>query len=132
MNERHTIWESTMKTSTRQNSLSSLAIACATLMTALTPPLHAGEIVGPDITVRYADLAIESEQGASRLLQRIEWAAQRVCARLDHGTLASRTNAKACRQTVAAAAVQKVNHPMLQAVYDSAKGARPPVASLVR
>jgi UrcA family protein len=121
-----------MNISTRQNCFNSLAIACAALMVSLTPPLHAGEMVGPDITVPYADLAVDSEQGASKLLQRIEWAAQRVCARLDHGTLASRANAKACRQTVAAAAVQKVNHPMLQAVYDSARGARPAVASLGR
>ena len=121
-----------MKTSTRQNCFNGLAIACATMMTALTPPVHAGEIVGPDNTVQYADLAVDSEQGASSLLRRIEWAAQRVCARLDHGTLTSRANAKACRQTVAAAAVRKVNHPMLQAVYDSAQGTRPPVASLVR
>lgn len=121
-----------MNISTRQNCFSSLAIACATLMISLIPPLHAGEIVGPDITVRYADLAVDSEQGASKLLQRIEWAAQRVCARLDHGTLASRANAKSCRQTLTAAAVQKVNHPMLQAMYDSARGARPAVASLGR
>jgi len=121
-----------MKTSTRQNCCNGLAIACATLMISLTPPLHAGEIVGPDITVRYADLAIDTEPGASKLLRRIEWAAQRVCARLDHGTLASRANASACRQELATAAVQKVNHPMLQAVYDSARGARPAVASLGR
>jgi UrcA family protein len=131
MNHSSTL-EITMKTSTRHNCFNGLAIACAALMTALTPPLQAGEVVGPDITVQYADLAVDSEQGASQLLRRIEWAAQRVCARLDHGTLASRANAKACRQTVAAAAVQKVNHPMLQAVYDSARGARPAVASLGR
>lgn len=121
-----------MKISTRQNCLSNLAIACATLMISLTPPLHAEEVVGPDITVRYGDLAIDTQQSASKLLRRIEWAAQRVCARLEHGTLASHANAKACRHTVAAASVQKVNHPMLQAVYDSAKGARPAVASLGR
>jgi UrcA family protein len=132
MNEHTSIWETTMNISKRQNCFSSLAIACATLMISLTAPSHAGEMLGPDITVRYADLAIDTEPGASKLLRRIEWAAQRVCARLDHGTLASRANAKACRQELAAAAVQKVNHPMLQAVYDSARGARPAVASLGR
>jgi UrcA family protein len=132
MNEHTSIWEITMKTSTRQNCFNSLAIAGATVLMALTAPSQAGEVLGPDITVPYADLAIDTEPGASKLLRRIEWAAQRVCARLDHGTLASRANARACRQELAAAAVLKVNHPMLQAVYDSARGARPAVASLGR
>jgi UrcA family protein len=65
---------------------------------------------------------------ATKALRRIERAAQRVCEPLDHGTLASRANAKACRQKVTAAAVSTVNHPMLQAAYDLANGVRPPVA----
>jgi UrcA family protein len=118
---------------TRQNfGRRHLIVTCATLMMALTAPLHAGEVLGPDIAVRYGDLAIDTEQGAAKLLRRIGSAAQRVCASLDHGTLASRANAKACRQDLTAAAVRQVNHPVLQAVYDSAKGVRPPVASLVR
>ena len=121
-----------MKTSTRQNCCNGLAIACATLMMGLTPPSHAAEMVGPDITVRYARSRHRHRTG------RVEAAAANRMGRaarlrpLDHGTLASRANARACRQKVAAAAVQKVNHPMLQAVYDSASGARPPVASLGR
>jgi UrcA family protein len=104
----------------------------ATLAFGLAAPTFAASPVGPDITVRFGDLAIDTEQGASSLLRRIEWAAQRVCAPLDHGTLASRINARNCARDVTAAAVTRVSHPVLQAVYDSSMGISPPVASLGR
>lgn len=109
-----------------------LAIAFTALAMGLAAATNAGDLVGPDITVRYGDIAIETAQGATKALRRIDRAAQRVCAPIDHGTLDSRANAKACRQAVTAAAVSKVNHPMLQAAYDLANGVRPPVASLGR
>lgn len=107
-----------------------VAIFCAALAVGLAGPANAGEQVGPDIAVSYTDLAIETEQGASKLLKRIEGAAGRVCDRLDHGTLVSRSNAEACSRKVTAAAVTKMNHPMLLAVYNSARGVTPPLASL--
>jgi UrcA family protein len=106
------------------------AMICAALSMGLAAPTTAGEQVGPDIAVRYADLAIDTEPGASTLLKRIEGAAGRVCSRLDHGTLVSRSNAEACSRKVTAATVSKMNHPVLLAVYNSARGATPPVASL--
>ena len=108
------------------------AIFGGALAVALAGPTNAGDLVGPDITVRYGDLTIDSEQDASKLLKRIEGAADRVCAPLDNGSLGARGNAKACSQAVTAAAVNKVNHPMLLAVYNSARGATPPLASLTK
>jgi UrcA family protein len=105
-------------------------IILATFALGLAAPGFADSPVGRDITVRFGDLAIDTEQGASSLLRRIEWAAQRVCAPLDHGTLTSRIRARDCSREVTAAAVARVSHPMLQAVYDSARGISPPVASL--
>lgn len=107
-------------------------IIFATLALGLAAPGFADGPAGPDITVRFDDLAIDTEQGASSLLRRIDWAARRVCAPLDHGTLSSRISALDCRRDVTAAAVARVSHPMLQAVYDSARGVSPPVASLGR
>lgn len=101
----------------------------ATLLAVLSLPTLASELVGPDITVNYADLAIDEAAGATQLLKRIEAAAGRVCARLDHGDLASRANAADCRRQVTAAAVNKVNHPMLLAVYDAKRGATETVAT---
>jgi UrcA family protein len=109
-----------------------VAIFCATLAVGLAGPANATDLVSPDITVRYGDLAIDTEQGASKLLKRIEGAADRVCARLDHGSLVSRSNAEDCSRKVTAAAVNQVNHPMLLAVYSSARGMSPPIASLTK
>jgi UrcA family protein len=122
-----------MKISTCQKTGYSLvAIACAALSVGLAAPANAGEQVGPDIAVRYADLAIDTGPGAANLLKRIEGAADRVCSRLDHGTLVSRSNAESCSQKVTAATVNKMNQPMLLAVYKSARGVTPPLASLTK
>src|SRR5678815_2488637 len=71
----------------------------------LTMPVFAGAVTAPDVTVRYADLDVDTVPGATQLLQRIESAADRVCARLDHGDLASRGNRARCEQKLTAAAV---------------------------
>lgn len=110
----------------------SKTVILASLALGLAAPGFADGLVGRDVTVRFGDLAIDTEQGASALLRRIEWAAQRVCAPLDHGTLSSRISASSCRRDVTANAVARVSHPMLQAVYDSARGVSQPVASLGR
>lgn len=109
-----------------------LALSFIAFAMGLAAEANAGEVVGPDIPVRYGDLSIETEQGATQLLRRIELSARRVCAPLDHGDLASRLNESDCRQKVTAAAVAKVNHPMVQAAYRSSNDVRRPMASLVR
>jgi UrcA family protein len=109
-----------------------VAAVCATLAVGLSAAANADVLVGPDITVRYENRTLDTEQGASRLLKRIEGAAATVCARLDHGSLASRRNALNCSRKLTADAVGKVNHPMLLAVYTSAGRASPPVAGLTK
>jgi UrcA family protein len=108
------------------------AILGATLMLGLTATASATDLVGPDIAVQYESVIIESERGAAQLLKRIEAAAGRVCARLDHGSLTSRKNVQACSHKLTADAVRKVNHPMLLAVYTSGGGVSPPVASVAK
>jgi UrcA family protein len=109
-----------------------VAIMCTALAVGLAGPANATDLVGPDITVRYGDLALDTQQGASTLLKRIEGAAGRVCARLDRGNLVSHRVVKTCNREVTAAAVNKVNHPMLLAVHKSVRGVTPPVASLTK
>lgn len=104
----------------------------ATVAVVLTMPAVAGSVTGPDIAVRFADLDVNTVAGATQLLQRIESAADSVCARLDHGDLASRGNRERCEQKLTAAAVTKVNHPVLAQVYESAHHTAPRVAALVR
>lgn len=114
------------------------ALAAALVLT--VPALAgAGALTAPDVAVRYADLDVGSVAGATQLLQRIESAAEQVCARLDHGDLASRANRERCEQKLTAAAVAKVNHPVLAQVYESvrhgaasSRRAAPRMAALVR
>jgi UrcA family protein len=109
-----------------------VAIFCAGLTTALAAPANATDLTGPDITLRYELLAIDTDQGALQLLKRIEAASGRVCARLDHGSLASRRNAQACSVKLTADAVSKVRHPLLLAVYSSKSRVAPPVVALTK
>jgi UrcA family protein len=126
-------WETTMNISKYHNFRYQLAaIFCATFIAGLSLPANSTDLVGPDVTLRYENLAIETEQGAAQLLKRIEGAAGRVCARLDHGTLASRRNVQTCSRQLIADAVSKVNHPMLLAAYNSKGRVAPPVASVAR
>jgi UrcA family protein len=119
-----------MNISKYPKSRGGLVAAVFATLVGLSAPANADVLVGPDITVRYENRNLNTEQGASRLLKRIEAAAATVCARLDHGSLASRRNALNCGRKLTADAVGKVNHPMLLAVYTSAGRASPPVASL--
>jgi UrcA family protein len=112
-----------------ETPMNTKALFATALLAALSLPSLATDLTGPDITVNYADLAIDEAPGATQLLKRIEAAAGRLCARLDHGDLASRSNARDCRRQVTAAAVYKVNHPMLLAVYDAQRGATETVAN---
>ena len=57
-----------MKISKHQNTGLG-AIFCAAAVIGLAAPTRANELVGPDIAVRYHDLAIDTEQGASQLLK---------------------------------------------------------------
>jgi UrcA family protein len=98
----------------------------------VSPAVHAHDLLGPDIAVRYGDLEIDSEQGATQLLKRIDWAASRVCSRLHRGNLTSLANVKACHEKLMVVAVAEVNHPMLFAAYNSSRGDARTAARLIR
>ena len=130
---RHTInWEKTMKISKQQKcGWNLLAIAFAALAMGLAAATNAGDQVGPDITVRYADLPSRPSR-VRRSCCGESSGLRSVCAhrRSRHPGLARQR--ESLPPGVTAAAVSKVNHPMLQAAYDLANGVRPPVASLSR
>jgi UrcA family protein len=71
--------------------------------------------------VRYSDLDLETVEGANTLLKRISSAAKSVCAPIDHGSLSSKAKAEACQGKLTAAAVARVDSPVLLAVYESAR-----------
>lgn len=122
-----------MSISTRRKPAYTLtALLCSVFAIGSATTAGATDVLGPDTEVHYGDLAIDTEEGASQLLKRIEWAAARVCSSVDHGTLASRANGKACREKLSAAAVTELNQPMLLAVYRSSRDASPRVAGLTK
>jgi UrcA family protein len=118
----------TLKRLKRRGGL--FAVAVTTLTIAV--PALAGGSAGPDVTVRFQDLNIQTVEGATVLLNRINTAAHNVCARLDHGDLASHANLVRCQQKLTAAAVARVNNPVLATVYKSAHPTTSTVAALVR
>jgi UrcA family protein len=71
----------------------------------------------PDVTVKYADLDLNTAQGASALYSRIKHAAEEVCPGADSLSIPLRLAARSCRQTVVAHAVASVSSPKLAAVY---------------
>jgi UrcA family protein len=105
-----------------------IAIAVAAL--AISAPSLAGGVTGPDVVVRYSDLNLDSVDGATALLKRINVAANSVCARLDHGDIASRANVGRCNVKLTDAAVTKVNHPVVASMYKSAHRNANSVAAL--
>ena len=109
-------------------ALLALAAAALTLVT----PTWAGNLTGPDVTVPYSDLDIDTVEGATQLLARIKVAADRVCAPLAHGDLASRATRDRCHLKLTGAAVARVDHPVLAAVYKSAYPDAPSVAALAK
>lgn len=106
------------------------AVVALTLAPALPAP--ASDLFARDVVVAFADLDIDTVEGAGRLLGRIEGAAARVCAPLDHGDLASRARERACRQRLTEAAVARVDNPVLASVHASARRAMPSLANARR
>ena len=74
-------------------------------------------IAEQSVTVKYGDLNLSNQQGASALYRRIVLAAHQVCDSTQD--LSAPAKAKACRDKAIADAVTKVGHPGLIAVYSA-------------
>lgn len=88
----------------------------------------AGDTVTRSVTVQYGDLNIANPQGAEALYGRITRAAQQVCQTPDD-TIENLADVFKCEHKAIAAAVTKVGHPELIAVYNAKK--RQPLPMLV-
>lgn len=93
--------------------------SCALLALGQAAPALSGGVYGADVPVQYGDLDVGTIAGATTLLKRINAAAKSVCAPINHGSLSSRAKADACQGKLTAAAVARVDHPVLLAVYQS-------------
>jgi UrcA family protein len=72
----------------------------------------------PSVVVRFADLDLSRSEGAKVLYQRLNSAAETVCAPYDAGEIARHRNFTACVRTAVATAVAKVNRPALTEYYE--------------
>ncbi|HTV95811.1 MAG TPA: UrcA family protein [Steroidobacteraceae bacterium] len=76
----------------------------------------------PSRAVRFADLDVSRSPGAQVLYQRLQAAAQEVCAALEDRDLARHMKYEACVHHAISAAVAKVDRPALTAYYEARTG----------
>ena len=91
------------------------AVMGLTVLAAAAAPASAGQYVGPDVAVHYADLDITTAAGAEALYERIQQAAARVCP--DSKLLVQNMTAIRCRNEVVARAVSSLSSPRVTAIY---------------
>ena len=96
-------------------ALAALFIA-TTAHTAHATPTE--EVFTQQMRVEFRRSDIANEAGARRLLEQLERASRRVCDRSGPGLNAG-GNYRSCVQNARAEAVQKINAPMLTAVFES-------------
>jgi UrcA family protein len=105
----------------RRTSYKIFIFSCAVLALAQAAPSLAGGFYGRDVAVHYSDLDVDTVEGATTLLKRIHAAAKSVCAPIDHGSLSSQAKRDACQGKLTAAAVARVDRPLVLAVYESTR-----------
>ena len=119
-----------MKAISSINSLRGLVAAgfLGTLAVGLAPVSSAAEASDPTIVVKYADLNVSSQEGATLLYRRIRAAALQVCdGYRDARDLTSKARQDACVQKAISGAVVNVNRTALFAVYTAKNGNALPV-----
>jgi UrcA family protein len=87
-------------------------ISAANVADAATQPADV-----PSMVVRFTDLNIMTEKGASSLYRRIAVAARHVCPEADIRDLKHLAQSQSCQQQAIARAVQAVSSPRLAALY---------------
>jgi UrcA family protein len=102
-----------------------IAFAAVAVSTVLNTVVRADDV--RQIHVRYDDLNIHTDAGASVLLQRIRVAAEQVCELSNPRELAQLAIVKACVDHALATAVDAVKRPALTRVYDDKFGITPSV-----
>ena len=67
----------------------------------------------PSVAVKYADLDLNTREGAHALVARINVAAERVCGAAYYADIQVMDQVKACRQDAVSSAVSAINKPMV-------------------
>jgi len=109
---------------TSRNTLR-VVVAAAAVCAALAGGVRADE--APQVHVSYADLNLNTSQGATALYQRIHGAAVQVCALPLAQDLGQATKIKVCMARAIAESVAAVNNPNLTRVYEQKAGTTPAI-----
>lgn len=116
-----------MKTNTSRNTKRfTLATVAALCLSSAAIGAYADETGNdvPTVTVRYSDLNLGTQAGATVLYNRIRNAAAQVCGDPTSRELTEATAAKACIDRAISSSVHSVNNPRLTSVYDSHIGVK--------
>jgi UrcA family protein len=110
----------TMKEPMRQVRVRALVLA-GCLLAIASGMAHAAPATDevPAVTVKYSDLNLTTDEGASRLYTRITGAARDVCPDSSPRELKAFADSKACQAAAIARAVHEVHSPRLAAVYSA-------------
>jgi len=100
-----------------------MVLAAAAVFAAFAAGAHADDVL--NVHVKYGDLNVGTQAGATVLYQRIRQAADQVCGKADVRDLAGAARVQACTGQAIAAAVAAVGVPTLTAVYDAKTGVNP-------
>lgn len=92
------------------------AFLCAGGSIVAALPAVADAFDAPQVTVKYEDLNVSSQQGAAALYSRIRNAAKSVCSQFDRSGIDGAIHRNACVDKAILGAVTKVNNAALYAV----------------
>jgi UrcA family protein len=92
-----------------------VALAAAGLTLVGSAAVAAPQTITRDLTVRYADLDLESAAGIETLYTRLGVAARGVCGSAERGDFAALADMKACRARAVERAVATIDNPALTA-----------------
>jgi UrcA family protein len=97
---------------------------CALALAAAATPLAAEESRRVAVEVRYADLNLQSEEGADVLFRRLDHAARQVCGLDTRQRGFVKRQARACHAETLRETVAKVDAPMVTQIYAQRLGQR--------
>jgi UrcA family protein len=109
-----------------------LLSALAAIASASPRASAADQYITHSVKVSFADLNLDTSQGAAALYERIQSAARKVCSpESGERPIERYRDWRACREAAVGNAVAKVNRPLLSALHSS-KTAGPQVASTLQ
>ncbi len=96
-----------------------VAAVLATMSALAVSPAHAEDSAAARVTVRYAELNLQSAAGIQTLYARLKGAARRVCAELDGPSLRERAAYRSCVTSSLERSVHAVRNDDVLAFYNA-------------